>query len=156
MVCQDVLEAVGIYFCLYIFYSMTIPKKWKAKRTSSGSECMEVGGQGDKERRIKGKTKEEETYGELCSRIHEMEVKKVEKEKIEVTGKKGDKRKKINILLGRRGGMIEGEDQMERKKRRKQEKERKEEKEEEKYVKKEEKGRRNRSLKKVENSHNDL
>lgn len=51
-----VLKAVGIYFCLYIFYAMTIPKKRKTKRTSNGSGCIEIG-QGDKERRIKGKTR---------------------------------------------------------------------------------------------------
>lgn len=65
MVCHDVMKAVGIYFCLYIFYSMTIPKKWKTKRTSRRSGCIEVGGQGHKERTIKGKTKEEETWGTM-------------------------------------------------------------------------------------------
>lgn len=45
----------------------------------------------------------------------EVKKKKTDKEKQKEQGRKVVKEKKINVLLGRRGGMIEREDQMKRK-----------------------------------------
>ena len=85
---------------------MTIPKKWKTKRTSNGSGCIEIG-QGDKERRIKGKTR--------GGHIEYMRgSKKNGQGKIEGTRKKDDKRRSSCYWEGEE--VLLGEEQMKRKK----------------------------------------
>lgn len=47
MECDDVLEALGIYFCLSIFHFMTIQKSGRQKEEQESSVYgREVGGQG--------------------------------------------------------------------------------------------------------------